>query len=384
MFCPECGSEIKPGQKFCEGCGISLTNWQVASRVEREKAESQPEPEASQARPMPQPQPKPAAPQANPEPPAQPQPKPKAPRKPQAPTPAPPEPPSQQKKKSMLPLAIGIGAAVLIAAVVVVVVFVVKPGGGSAQKGVWVQTKMTSNGKQDKGTWNIEQQYKLDEAGNPISFNYSYNDSENHKSKISELYTFDKSGQCLSCERTTDGKTEHFSYEWNSLGDERPKSMSVVNDDTKKQDSTNTYEYNDQGFIKRVTANMTLEDQSKLKRIYDFDEDGHSTRIETSNDDNNMVAEFTYERDKNNRIVSSHTKSVNKKTNKTEQETETTYEYDENGNLAHEVDKTTAYSDGKKTATESTEVTFEYTYVENPSPWRRVMQHLYFGSPMVY
>lgn len=281
----------------------------------------------------------------------------------------------------MLPLAIGIGAAILVVVAVLVIVFVAKPGGGNAQKGVWVQTKTVSSGKQGNNTWNAQYQYELDEAGNPIVLKYSYNDSNGNKTEASESHTFDKSGQSIASEITTNGKTENYTIEWDSLGDERPKSMHAFNSKDKKQERVSKYEYNDQGFIKRVTTEETSENGGKTNGVIDFSDDGQPTHEESKSDNEQFSSDTTYERDRNNRVVSCTSKGTSKDS---EQVTKSTFEYDENGNMVHEVMETTLYSNGVKGDTITSDVTCEYTYVENPSPWRRAIQHLYFGSPRVF
>ena len=54
MFCPNCGSEIAPGSRFCDNCGFQLSSVMGAEAA----GESQPQPEA-QTQPEVQPQPQP-------------------------------------------------------------------------------------------------------------------------------------------------------------------------------------------------------------------------------------------------------------------------------------------------------------------------------------
>lgn len=387
MFCPKCGKELQPDVKFCPNCGASL---EADMQELRSEEPAQPEVQPQQPKPQPtQPQPQPVT-----QPPKPPQPK--APQAKAQPQFQPQQPETQQpKKRKLWPIIVAAAAVVAVAAIVAVVFLVVLPSTQST--GIWVPNKLTSQYDSDGYSDFNEYTWSLDDRGNPEStkitdtYKITTKDSKGKETTSNGVLvttatqTFDDEGRALTRYSETKDATDdrigttkvNETYAWTT--DEAGKATGCKLTTDNDSSSNYVYEYNEQGYISKKQSDGTYSDKTKFNTASDYNADGTVAQSESTTDKATEDTTYTYEKDAKDRPVKCSMKRVNKKTGKTTTESVTTYEYDENGNVATVETETTSYKDDGKTSKSTSEYKIEYTWVEDPSPWRKQMQHMDLG-----
>lgn len=220
MFCPNCGSQLPDGSKFCANCGNRM----------------QPETPVFQT---------PVAPVMPQTPPAQP-----VYRQPEAPKapPVAPEIPKKKKKKSKLPIVII--ALVLVAAIAVTCVLMF------GKKKVWVLTEsVTVNNGQESAM-----KYEYDEMGVLLSFERSISGTDTEYT-----YNYDDDGRIESVEMESDGHSAELIYSYDKNG--------VLEEISGEMDGGEIIaECNDDGQVE--TVEIYSGDELMIRKTYTYHDNG--------------------------------------------------------------------------------------------------------------
>ena len=355
MFCTRCGSQVKDGARFCPNCGTPM---------------AQEDPQPYQQHEPYQPADAQQAPQQ------------------QAPQQQVPQPQSQPKAHRRWPIVVA-ACVVAAAAVAAVVVFVVLPR--LAPKGVWVVTKSSYTQDGPDGRTTTIWTDTLDNEGNVIhesNENTYTNGSYNNRSELD--YTYDKDGFCQSESNKTTYESsssssssnntseDDYSYQWTFDANNKPTRLVR----TQTQDGTTStytydYEYSSTGHMSKRTVTFSS-GTYKSKSVYEYASSGLLYKSTFSNDDESNETVYKYEFDSADKPTKCSSVTTDKSTGKKTAESTYNYEYDERGNIKSSNDEYISYSDGETSPQKSTATyEYEYTYVENPSPWVSEITHLY-------
>ena len=248
-----------------------------------------------------------------------------------------------------------------------------------ADEAIWVVSKETNVYVSPDG--DKEEQvatYELDDAGNQVGITY---DDGTHLT-----ITVDEDGWQLSARYDN---SEDISATDEPLPSEPPQKLEK--DDhgrvTKitSQDLVIEYAYDEKGnMTHRSTRSLAFTVNEEGKRVegsevditsdMDFDENGFTTRVVSSNGAGTIVSEYAYEYGESGLpvtgvITTRHEDSDGNVVEGDESTTNMTFSYDENGNISELVRESDS---GTSTST------FEYQLVEHPSPGARVGAHLRF------
>ena len=358
MFCAKCGSQVEDGVAFCPSCGNPMPR--------RPPQQPQPNQQAVPQQQVPAPQQAPYQPTQQQAYPQQPQPQPYQ----QVPQP-------QPKKKRRWPVVVAI-AVVAAAAIAAVVVFVVLPR--VMPKGIWVATKSVGITKDANGTLSYTSTSTLDDRGNVTaqSSETVYNDGSRTTDESS--FTYDDQGfaKSESYKYTYEPKASNESsdkYESSVViqwtygdGNKPTQAVRTITDANETGTYTKVYEYGKDGKITRTVGTYKGKD-SQSETIIEFDDRGLVTK-QSQKDDESEETVYQYEFDASNRPVGYTSVTTDTSTNKKTQEASATLKYDENGNMSTESIECTTYpSDGSGPTKSTTTNTYEYEYIENPTPW---------------
>lgn len=334
MFCPNCGTNVPDGSKFCAGCGHPMQS-SAPSTGGVEVRYSKPK--AKPAEPVYAPPVPPAEPVYTP--PVQAEPvytPPAAPVQPPVytpPAPSAPVKPKKATKKSKLPLII----VALVAIVGIVVGAVALLGGGKEAYCVAYEVTNSGDGYEYASKW----EYEFDDDGNVevYSYNWSYSyadyDDYNYASETEYEVEYDDKGNIETVTVSGDGYEYEFEYVYEGKelveavcedGDititatfEDGKVVSVERDDGNDTEEIASYEYDGDVLVEEVTKS------GSYKYVYTYDEDGNLTESKTYYD---------------GELTSSHTST-----------------YNDEGDVIEEV--SVNYVDGEK---QTTTTTYEITY----------------------
>ena len=367
MFCPKCGSQVEDGLSFCPNCGTPLSR---PATTPPQPAQQQPPAQQQAQQPIQQQAPQPQ-------------------RTVQPQQPYPQQAPQPQPGKARKPpvVVVVIAAVAALAAVAAVVAFVVLPR--VMPRGIWVATKSSEITKDADGTQTNISTHTIDDRGNTILRHVDCTTAKGTKITTEDNINFDDRGFATSGDYTYNselqGTTESTptykstsAYQWTlGDGDKPTKLVLTTTDDSGTGTYTQDYAYGSDGHIsKLMTTDIGTNYQSEA--VMEIDSHGLYTKAtykSTSKDSKtqktvqeNTDTVWKYEFDQSNRPTHYTTTITDTSTNAKVKETAHTLEYDQNGNLARENVETTTYENGTPQKSTS-EITYEYKYVDNPTPW---------------
>lgn len=261
------------------------------------------------------------------------------------------------------------------------------PANDASQQGMWVISKVKTTeeykpSQGDAATAESEVANTLDEHGNAVvsTVNTTYNGEKNVREVKS---TFDEKGLILSSDIVSYNVGDEANkisssdkYEWKLDDKGQPINSNATRSDG-TSDST-AYEYSDAGLISKRTHDYVIKQTAEggteieVKRSSEmpYNELGfplseHATA--TVEGGQSQALDVTYEyKDGNDGKPASCVAKCDEYTNNT------SFSYDENGNLNKQVEDI-EYTDGTKLHRETTR---EYEYKEAPSQWRKLLEHL--------